>query len=413
MFQRKQGWRLLASMVLLLSTATTYTSNSPIKAEEKPLQRNNRFDRSNYKPAILRLSLNTSPNSQNIELDTILIPPTGDPKGVRTIVNKKKFNALIELLYQQTSEAQSLNVEQQDSASRQLYDILIANIEKELQEGNITTLLISLDPELQRIPFAALHNGKQWLGMRYAFSITPSVSLMPRGAYQYPSKRNYLLAGSSNFKEMSSLPYVTQEIEQLKMITNGETLINDKFTKKSLITKGNSRDMQRIHLATHGEFIPGEPINSKLYLTEGSISMQELRELGLSSKDSPLELLTLSACRTALGDNRNELGLSGLALMAGAQSAIGNLWYVDDIASSIFFIRFYYWLEKGLPKAEALQQAQREFVTNQYQLQGKDLLSPEGTVMIKNLSIGHRIQIKEGLSNPYFWAAPVLIGKPW
>ncbi|WP_413442910.1 CHAT domain-containing protein [Synechococcus sp. MIT S1220] len=400
-------------MVLLLSTATTYTSNSPIKAEEKPLQRNNRFDRSNYKPAILRLSLNTSPNSQNIELDTILIPPTGDPKGVRTIVNKKRFNALIELLYQQTSEAQSLNVEQQDSASRQLYDILIANIEKELQEGNITTLLISLDPELQRIPFAALHNGKQWLGMRYAFSITPSVSLMPRGAYQYPSKRNYLLAGSSNFKEMSSLPYVTQEIEQLKMITNGETLINDKFTKKSLITKGNSRDMQRIHLATHGEFIPGEPINSKLYLTDGSISMQELRELGLSSKDSPLELLTLSACRTALGDNRNELGLSGLALMAGAQSAIGNLWYVDDIASSIFFIRFYYWLEKGLPKAEALQQAQREFVTNQYQLQGKDLLSPEGTVMIKNLSIGHRIQIKEGLSNPYFWAAPVLIGKPW
>lgn len=413
MFQRRQGWRLLASMVLLLSTATTYTSNSPIKAEEKPLQRNNRFDRSNYKPAILRLSLNTSPNSQNIELDTILIPPTGDPKGVRTIVNKKRFNALIELLYQQTSEAQSLNVEQQDSASRQLYDILIANIEKELQEGNITTLLISLDPELQRIPFAALHNGKQWLGMRYAFSITPSVSLMPRGAYQYPSKRNYLLAGSSNFKEMSSLPYVTQEIEQLKMITNGETLINDKFTKKSLITKGNSRDMQRIHLATHGEFIPGEPINSKLYLTDGSISMQELRELGLSSKDSPLELLTLSACRTALGDNRNELGLSGLALMAGAQSAIGNLWYVDDIASSIFFIRFYYWLEKGLPKAEALQQAQREFVTNQYQLQGKDLLSPEGTVMIKNLSIGHRIQIKEGLSNPYFWAAPVLIGKPW
>ena len=410
---RRQSIRLLAALFLLLSISTSPPFIRASKAEESQKQSRDRFDRSTYKPAILRLSLNTSADSQNIELDTILIPPTGEAKGVRTIVDKGRFNQLIELLYQQTSEAQPMNIEQKDSASRQLYNILFSNIEQKLKEDKITTLLISLDPELQRIPFAALHNGDQWLGLQYAFSITPSVSLMPRGAYQYPAQRNYLLAGSSRFKEMSALPYVKQEIEQLKSITKGETMVDDDFTKKALITKGNSRTTQRIHLATHGEFIPGDPADSKLYLTDGSISMQELRELGLSSKESPLELLTLSACRTALGDNRNELGLSGLALMAGAQSAIGNLWYVDDIASSIFFIRFYYWLEKGLPKAEALQQAQREFITNQYQLQGKDLLSPEGTVMIKNLSIGHRLQIKEGLSNPYFWAAPVLIGKPW
>ena len=412
MQRQRQSIRLLAALFFLLSIPTSLAFTRASQAEEIQKHSRNRFDRSTYKPAILRLSLNTSTDSQNIELDTILIPPTGEAKGVRTIVDKGRFNQLIELLYQQTSAAQPMNIEQKDSASRQLYTILFSNIEQTLKEDKITTLLISLDPELQRIPFAALHNGDQWLGLQYAFSITPSVSLMPRGAYQYPAQRNYLLAGSSKFKEMSAC-HMSNRKSNNKSITKGQTVVDDDFTKEAIITKGKSRTTQRIHLATHGEFIPGDPSDSKLYLTDGSISMQELRELGLSSKESPLELLTLSACRTALGDNRNELGLSGLALMAGAQSAIGNLWYVDDIASSIFFIRFYYWLEKGLPKAEALQQAQKEFITNQYQLQGKDLMSPEGTIMIKNLSIGHRLQIKEGLSNPYFWAAPVLIGKPW
>jgi CHAT domain-containing protein len=80
-------------------------------------------------------------------------------------------------------------------------------------------------------------------------------------------------------------------------------------------------------------------------------------------RDQPVELLTLSACQTAVGDDKAALGLGGVAVKAGARSALATLWYINDQASSILITDFYEDLKKpGISKARALQQAQLELL---------------------------------------------------
>jgi CHAT domain-containing protein len=76
-------------------------------------------------------------------------------------------------------------------------------------------------------------------------------------------------------------------------------------------------------------------------------------------KKNPLELLTLSACQTAEGDDRAPLGLSGIAIKAKVKSALGSLWSVNDEATYKLMSAFYTaLLQDHTSKAQALQQAQ-------------------------------------------------------
>jgi CHAT domain-containing protein len=77
-------------------------------------------------------------------------------------------------------------------------------------------------------------------------------------------------------------------------------------------------------------------------------------------RDKPVELLTLSACQTAAGDDRAALGLAGIAVKSGARSAFATLWFVDDEASTLVVGDFYQDLHDtpGISKARALQAAQ-------------------------------------------------------
>ena len=80
-------------------------------------------------------------------------------------------------------------------------------------------------------------------------------------------------------------------------------------------------------------------------------------------RDTPLELLTLSACETAQGDERAALGLSGIAIKAGARSALGTLWVVNDEAAAQLVIAFYRQLQdESVSRALALQRAQLELL---------------------------------------------------
>ena len=68
----------------------------------------------------------------------------------------------------------------------------------------------------------------------------------------------------------------------------------------------------------------------------------------------------LSACETASGDDRAALGLAGVALKAGARSALASLWYISDEASASWSPISIAALQSGLSKAHALQAAQRQ-----------------------------------------------------
>lgn len=71
-------------------------------------------------------------------------------------------------------------------------------------------------------------------------------------------------------------------------------------------------------------------------------------------RNPQVELLVLSACRTALGDREAELGFGGLAVKSGAKSALGSLWYVDDGGTLGLISEFYGQLRGVTIKTEAL-----------------------------------------------------------
>ena len=97
-----------------------------------------------------------------------------------------------------------------------------------------------------------------------------------------------------------------------------------------------------IHIASHGKF-ENEPKNSFVLTYDQKLTMDHLRELiGLFQfRQVPLDLLTLSACQTAAGDDRSALGLAGVAVKAGARSALATLWFISDEASANLINEFY------------------------------------------------------------------------
>jgi CHAT domain-containing protein len=280
--------------------------------------------------------------------------------------------------------------------AKKLYDCLIKPIAKKLEIQQIDTLVIVPDGILLTIPFAALYDGKEYLiNKNYALVVTPSLN-MPALTPMPRENMRILLGGYSNkittkgVIDFNALPNVPTELQEIRT-----QLGNDKFQFTSLkeftfsqlqseLEKGvKTRNPYRIiHLATHGRF-GSNPNNTFLVTADKKyITINELSDLiGINALKSPIELLTLSACQTALGNDRAALGLAGIALKAGARSAVASLWLVDDPATAQLMPKFYNHLKnKEFSKAQALQQAQREM-----------------------------LKIDE-YSHPYYWAAFLFIG---
>jgi CHAT domain-containing protein len=161
-------------------------------------------------------------------------------------------------------------------------------------------------------------------------------------------------------------------------------------------------------LATHGEFKPGDPGNSYIQLFDSQLRLDELRQLGWNNP--PVELLVLSACRTALGDEEAELGFTGFAVQAGVKSALGSLWYVSDEGTLGLMTEFYQYLKTAPIKAEALRQAQLAMIQGKVRLQGGQLLGTQVSLPLppELADIGNI-----NLSHPYYWAAFTMVGNPW
>jgi CHAT domain-containing protein len=179
-----------------------------------------------------------------------------------------------------------------------------------------------------------------------------------------------------------------------------------------LIQAGDSQ-YSRVHVATHAEFLPGGPAASRLYSGTVPIPLKDFVKLRRDRQGAPLDLISFSACRTALGDADSELGFAGLALQAGARSAVGTLWYVDDVATSAYFVQMYRYLDSGVPKAEALQLTRQSFSRGLVRLQGDSVIGPDDEVLISGLTQTQQRRVEGGLSNPYFWAGIELLGSAW
>ena len=274
-------------------------------------------------------------------------------------VGKKSFEATVrefrQLLQTRTSRSYL-------RPAQEIYDWMIRPLEEKLQQSEIDTLIVVPEGVLSLIPFAALHDGERFLIESYAIATTPGLQLTDP---QPVSRENFdgLLVGLSDAVQgYSALPNVPQELESIYgILENRQLFLNQNYSAENLTTEMEGSAYRVLHMATHGEF-SSSPEDTYLLTYNDKLHLDKLERLIKLSRfrDKPLELLTLSACRTAVGDERAALGLAGVAVKSGARSALATLWFVDDEATRLGLTEFYkqFYQNPDLSKAQALQKAQ-------------------------------------------------------
>ena len=286
--------------------------------------------------------------------------------------------------------------------AQQLYNWLFKPIQARLEATPVKTLVFVLDGVLRNIPMSVLHDGQRYLVEQpYGIALTLGLQLLEAQPFAPSQLKSALLAGVSEARlGFSALPNVRDELAQIQTAIpntmtlldrgadskNRELRVNGGFTNANFQTAIETTPYPIVHLATHGQF--SSQIADTYILTEDSrLNIDDLRaslQTTAVRKNGMLELLVLSACSTATGDDRAALGLAGMAIRAGARSTVATLWQVNDYSSALFMGEFYRQLATvktaQISKAEALHQAQRSL------LQHPDY------------------------QHPFFWAPYVLIG---
>ncbi|WP_241993404.1 CHAT domain-containing protein [Trichormus variabilis] len=267
---------------------------------------------------------------------------------------------------------------------QKLYNWLIRPAEADLTANGIKTLVFVLDGSLQSLPMATLHDGQQYLLEKYSIALTPGLQLVePKPLTQVKLKA--LIAALTEARQgFPALPDVATEVQQISSEIPTHTLLNQQFIVESLQKQIKAVSFPIVHLATHGQF-SSNAADTFILTWNQRINVKELDQLLRESRNDvqklPIELLVLSACETASGDERAALGLAGIAIRSGARSTVGTLWQVNDESTSMLISEFYRQLAKSkVSKAEALRNAQ--------------------LLLLKNRKF----------QNPYFWSAFVLIG---
>ncbi len=296
-----------------------------------------------------------------------------------------------------------------------LYQLMLKPFIKQLEAANIDTLVNAPDGFLRQLPLGALWTGKEYLIEKYAFATVPGLTLMKMKSNSrvnitallagvsrpgevvndLPEEMQQILASNApaeqetrsillralpaeNDKSLAienierplnsrvkdkiqtalQLPGVIDEVEQIAKMLPSNVLLNKDFNIENF-TKEISHSYKIVHIASHGLF-SGTPEKSFLIAHDQVLNMNKLESFFKSEafSSSPVEILTLSACQTAEGDDRSPLGLSGVALKSGARSALGSLWPVADVVAKRLLPDFYENLnDQALSKAQALQQA--------------------------------------------------------
>jgi CHAT domain-containing protein len=277
----------------------------------------------------------------------------------------------------------------------EVYNWLIKPVEAQLDSSQIRNLVFVLNGRLQRVPIAALYDGKNYLIEKYSIALAPSLQLINPQQLQ-TRQLKVLAAGVSEQMQVggeffTALINVPKELEQIKQtFPNSQKLLNQEFTVKS-IQNQMKLNFPVVHLATHGLFSSNPERNFIITGDAKSISIDELSTL-LKAQGRTVELLVLSACETATGDERAVLGLAGIAVRSGARSTLASLWPVGDAYTAQFMGQFYQNLKQpGGKQAEALRKAQLS--------------------LLESLKLNPPFSELQNLPpHPYYWAPYVLVG---
>lgn len=291
-------------------------------------------------------------------VEVIASLPGAPLRHYRTWQTQESTNQTIDELFQYLNPA--LSSRKRLRLSNEIYDWLIAPVESDLSGSNIGTLVFVLDGKFRSIPMAALYDGQQYLLEKYNVALTPGLKLLGPH-FQNPKPLQALMLGITEARDgFAALPGVKTEIEQASARVNAEVLFDEDFTKQNLTTEVDRVPFPVLHLATHGQF-SSDLEKTFLLAWDQRITLSDLDDLLRSRRQQaePIELMVLSACQTAEGDDRATLGLAGMAIRSGARSTLATLWAVNDTSTAALMAAFYQELTNTtLSKAEALRLAQ-------------------------------------------------------
>ncbi|MDM8525379.1 CHAT domain-containing protein [Desulfococcaceae bacterium HSG8] len=289
------------------------------------------------------------------------------PDGMRQVRIPADSERLIKTAKQFQKQLQMTGSDEYQENAKQLYNWLIRPVGNELTTLKIDTLIIAPDGALRLIPFSALHDGNHFLVEKYAVVTVPGITLTdlkpPEGKLV-----EILANGLSEARHgFSPLPNVPGELENIRTVMGGRILQDKEYTIDNLTREFKNHEYPIVHMATHGVF--GGTVKDTFLLTyDDRLTMDRLEQLiDLARfREQQVELLTLSACQTAMGDERAALGLAGVAIKAGVRSVIATLWSVHDESTYVAISEFYRQLKTpGISKAEALQNAQKKLIAHQ------------------------------------------------
>lgn len=314
-------------------------------------------------------------------LEIILSLPGQPLRHVATSVNQRAVEAGIQQM--RVALRRTAFGKERQVALGQMYNWLIQPIAADLAQSSPKTLVFVLDGALRSLPMAALYDGKHYLIEQYQIANTPGLQLMSPRTFSQKEARGLIAGLSESRAGAVPLPGVKREIEIIQQYLPSQVLANEKFTGQALKERAVAVPFNVLHLATHGKF--GATVEETYLQTwDGRLTVDNLRTV-LSQRSlqqqTAVELLVLSACETAEGNNRAALGMAGLAVRSGARSTLATLWAVNDDSTAQFMTQFYQQLaQPQVGKAEAVRNAQ--------------------LALLQTKSFNH----------PYFWAPFILVG---
>lgn len=323
----------------------------------------------------------------------VKLPGEQSLRNYTQLITESELDQLAATLRERISTTYYSNSGAFKRPAEQLYQSLFSaapkqggpSLSQDLATHSTQTLAFVLDSSLRNVPISALYDSasQDFVLNQYQISITPGFQLLNA----YPGQRRRLSALTFGLTEarqgFEALPSVKQEVEGMCDSVSCNTQFDEAFTQTQFLQRASQGSAPIVHLATHGQF--GAQLDSTFVLTwDDSLSISDFNQWLQSDERSlaATELLVLSACETAVSDDRTALGLAGVAVRAGARSTLASLWRVDDRMTALMMPKFYEALaQQGTTKGKALQIA-KQYIIEQY---------PE-------------------YKHPFYWSAFVLVG---
>ncbi len=274
---------------------------------------------------------------------------------VKQEINRSELNDKIR---QWQTDLTNVNGQRYLETGNFFYRLIFEPFAEKMAEIEPNLIVFFNEGLLRNVPMSSLYDSQtqQFLIEQYPLSFSLARNFLI--ANQQEELTSALAFGLSKPRPPINipLPQVREEVELVANQLNIQGFIDESFTKDNLAKSLAENQPQLLHLATHGEFT-GLIENSFIQSYDQVLSPRELEKLLILSR---LNLLTLSACQTSIGNARSVLGLAGIAVRIGIPSVLGSLWSINDDITVDFVEDFYENYKNGVSTAVALRQAQIE-----------------------------------------------------